>query len=206
MNKHYPERTSSLTTVFTRNSTNNPFYPTHGSVLNYRIGITGGLLGGDVSFNRNLLDYRQYRHFLGPFTLMHRHRVGVLAGNRKGDEIPLYELFRLGGTTDDYLRGYPDYFVVPDPARPNVGGKWASSNSLELQFLIANPVHGVFFADAGNSWASWHDLQRNPLKLKTSAGIGIRMEVPLLGPIGFDYAYGFSRGKWVPHILFGGQF
>lgn len=208
----YPQRTSTLSTLFTRNSTNNPFYPTGGSILTYRLGITGGPLGGAVSFNKNVMDWRQYLHAFGPFTFMHRHRLGVLAGNHNGDQVPLYERFRLGGTTEDYLRGYPDYYVVPDPARPETGGKWMTSNSFELQFLTVDPVHGVVFFDAGNSWASWQELQRNPLKLRTSIGAGVRLEIPFLGPVGFDYAYGFDyikngkRGAWVPHILFGGQF
>ncbi len=208
----YPQRTSTISTLFSRNSTNNPFYPTEGSALTYRLGVTGGPLGGAVSFNKNVLDWRHYVHAFGPFTFMHRHRLGVLAGNHNGDQVPLYERFRLGGTTEDYLRGYPDYYVVPDLARPETGGKWMTSNSFELQFLAVDPVHGVVFFDAGNSWGSWHDLERNPLKLRTSVGAGVRLEIPFLGPVGFDYAYGFDyikngkRGAWVPHILFGGQF
>ncbi|MBI5835804.1 MAG: outer membrane protein assembly factor BamA [Candidatus Eisenbacteria bacterium] len=205
----YPQLTSSITVYFTRNSTNNPFYATAGSALTYRLGITGGLLGGVVSFNKQVLDWKHYVHLGGPFTLMHRHRLGVLAGNStnaKLDPVPLYELFRLGGTTEDYLRGYPDYDIVPEGNRQTLGGKWALVNSLELQFPVTNPVHGVLFLDAGNTWNSWADIKAQPLKYRTSIGLGIRMEIPMLGPIGFDYAYGFARKKWVPHILFGGQF
>ncbi|HVP37826.1 MAG TPA: outer membrane protein assembly factor BamA, partial [Candidatus Saccharimonadales bacterium] len=202
----YPQLTSSLTMLFTRNSTNNPFYATSGSYVTWRFGITGGPLGGVVSFNKNVVDWRHYVPLIGPFTLMHRHRLGILAGNRSGDEVPLYELFRLGGTTEDYLRGYPDYDVVPEGNRPTLGGKWALVNSLELQFPVVDPVHAVLFMDAGNTWNSWDDLRAQPFKYRTSVGLGLRMEIPMLGPIGLDYGYGFERRKWVPHILFGGQF
>ena len=45
-----------------------------------------------------------------------------------------------------------------------------------------------------------------PLKLKTSLGLGFRLEIPLLGNIGFDYGYGFQRDdgpRAVGHFLLG---
>jgi hypothetical protein len=41
------------------------------------------------------------------------------------------------------------------------------------------------------------------------AGAGIRLEIPLLGNVGFDFGYGFNRGdlrdhpRWVGHFLLG---
>ena len=39
------------------------------------------------------------------------------------------------------------------------------------------------------------DLRREikPFDLKMGAGVGFRIEIPLLGNIGFDYGYGFDR-------------
>lgn len=76
--------------------------------------------------------------------------------------------------------------------------------TLEQQFPIAHPLHGVLFFDAGNTW----DLVREtrPFDLKLGAGIGIRLEIPLLGNIGFDYGYGFDRDdgpRFVGHFLIG---
>jgi outer membrane protein insertion porin family len=62
----------------------------------------------------------------------------------------------------------------------------------------------VLFFDAGNVWDLWREIR--PLDLKCGAGIGFRMEIPLLGVIGFDYAYGFNRDdrpRWVGHFLIG---
>jgi outer membrane protein insertion porin family len=76
---------------------------------------------------------------------------------------------------------------------------------------VVDPVHGLLLADFGGTWNRpgefrWDSLHR-------SLGVGIRMEVPLLGLIGFDYAYGFDRldrrtgrfdrAGWEPHIQFG---
>ena len=49
----------------------------------------------------------------------------------------------------------------------------------------------MFFFDAGNTWDLWKEIK--PFDLKMGAGIGFRMEIPLLGNIGFDYGYGFNR-------------
>jgi outer membrane protein insertion porin family len=65
-------------------------------------------------------------------------------------------------------------------------------------------LRGVLFLDAGNTWDLWKEIQ--PFDLKVGAGIGFRMEIPLLGNIGFDYGYGFHRDdgpRAVGHFLLG---
>ncbi len=147
--------------------------------------------------------------------------LGIWADQRS--EVPPYERFRLGGgSTPDPLRGYDDYMVVPDKFIQTItqrtianidsltnpgkfdttytyvstkvrypGGRYMSLYSIEQQFPIVPPLHGVIFFDAGNAWDQWREIQ--PLKLRKSVGIGFRMEIPLLGNIGFDYGYGFDR-------------
>jgi outer membrane protein insertion porin family len=156
-------------------------------------------------------------------TTMMRARFGVLGAfpnDRHG--IPVYERFRLGGgTTTDPLRGYDDYQVVPDkfiitrvdsvfdhmsipvpgdtiliyrPVRQTVrypGGRFFAVYTVEEQFPIVHPLHAVVFFDAGNTWDQFHEIR--PFDLKMGAGIGFRIEIPLLGNIGFDFGYGFNR-------------
>ena len=84
------------------------------------------------------------------------------------------------------------------------GGRTMLSFSLEQQFPIVHPLHGVFFFDAGNVWDLWNEIK--PFDLKMGAGAGLRMEIPLLGNIGFDYGYGFNRDdgpRAVGHFLIG---
>jgi len=84
------------------------------------------------------------------------------------------------------------------------GGRYMLTLSVEQQFPIVHPLHGVVFFDAGNVWDQWREIR--PFDLKTSVGIGFRMEIPLLGVIGFDYGYGFNRDdrpRAVGHFLIG---
>ena len=86
------------------------------------------------------------------------------------------------------------------------GGRWFETVTFEQQFPIIHPLHGLFFADAGNAWNSWQELQ--PFKLLWGAGFGARIEVPLLGNLGLDVAYGFDRDRpgWRTHFLLGNAF
>jgi outer membrane protein insertion porin family len=141
-----------------------------------------------------------------------------------------------GGTTIDPLRGYDDYMVVPEKFIQDVvvgqrpvgidtttvpgdtsivyqplyqkvrypGGRFMIAYTVEQQFPIVHPLHGVLFFDAGNTWDARREVK--PFDLKMGAGFGFRMEIPLLGNIGFDYGYGFNRDdrpKWVGHFLIG---
>jgi outer membrane protein insertion porin family len=140
-------------------------------------------------------------------------------------QMPPYVRLRLGGgSTLDPLRGYDDYQVVPKEnirdtyttsvvngdtitTRTRVrypGGRLATTYTLEQQFAIVNPLHGVIFADAGNVWN--YARQYQPFVLRKSVGVGLRLEIPILGNVGFDYAYGFDRddgARFVGHFLLG---
>jgi outer membrane protein insertion porin family len=210
----WPRRVSSVTLTFTRNSTDNPFYPSRGSRLQWTSEVAGGLLGGVERFYKETVELKNYTRLQNPFTLLLRGRAGFLGG----PTVPDYERFRLGGTTFDYLRGYPDYYVVPranitrDPATGRVldrypGGRTALVLTSEIQFPIADPLHGLLFMEAGNTWNSTLDLDLGDLR--KSAGFGIRLEVPALGRIGFDLGYGFDReegGQWETHFQLGNTF
>lgn len=234
-----PVRTSSVATYFLRNSTDNPFYPTKGSKFTWDTELAGGLFGGSVNFHKHRLEGRGYfPSILKGVTTMVRARVGFI-GQYADQHLatPLYERFRLGGgTTPDPLRGYDDYMVVPTEfvrdvstgiiasidsvTSPGVkdttfqktkvrypGGQFMTLFTVEQQFPIAHPLHGVIFFDAGNTWDVLSKAR--PFDLRMGAGVGVRLEIPLLGNIGFDYGYGFNRRelgdrpKFVGHFLIG---
>lgn len=224
------ELTSTLETNFLRNSTDNPFYPTKGTRLTANDEFTGGPFAGDLHYHRHRYEGRAYLpSVLKRLTTMVRLRVGTVGTYAwKGGIVPDYSRFRLGGgNTPDPLRGYDDYQVVPpkfarfdttffdvnrtdgtDTTRVTriryPGGRYLALFTLEQQFPIAHPLHGVLFFDAGNVW----DMRREvrPFDLKVGAGLGFRMEIPLLGNIGFDYGYGFHRDdkpRWTGHFMLG---
>lgn len=217
--------TSSLEFSLVRNSTNNPFYPNKGQRGTLSFELAGGVLGGDYDFTKMRLDSRWYvPSFTRRVASMFRFRGGSLNQYRRGGSVPVYERFRLGGVTYDGLRGYDDYSIVPQenevfPRYANgsivtpgdfssqpvqyPGGRVFGIVTLEQQFLVVNPVHAVLFVEGGNTWNRAGDIQ--PFNLRKSAGIGVRLEIPLLGNIGFDWAYGFDRDPpgWKGHFLFG---
>ncbi len=209
--------TSSTLISILRNSTDNPFYPKSGSRTLLETELAGGFLGGDVNFRKHILDHSTYFRTFWEFVFMFRTRIGALS-SLTGGTPPSYETFRLGGTgRRDYLRGYPDYYVVPEEnvtrnANGSVtrypGGRFMLTLTAEYQFPIVNPIHGLFFFDAGDTWTSLtEDFDIG--SLRKGAGFGIRLEIPGIGQVGFDYGYGFDRddgGRWEPHLQFGRLF
>ena len=225
--------TSTLETNFLRNSADNPFYPTKGTRLTANDEFTGGPFGGELHYHRHRYEGRVYTPSLVKrVTSMFKLRLGTVnVYPWKGGVVPDYARFRLGGgNTPDPLRGYDDYQVVPgkfhhiDSLFVNVtdtagvtrrqfsrlsdvrypGGRYMAVFTFEQQFPIAHPLHGLLFFDAGNSWDLRQEIK--PFDLKVGAGIGFRMEIPLLGNIGFDYGYGFHRDdrpRWVGHFMLG---
>jgi outer membrane protein insertion porin family len=170
------------------------------------------------------------------FTTMLRGRVGLLGNYGHGQPPTYERFRLGGGSTLDPLRGYDDYQVVPtkfiqdtyanvivgfdSTTTPGVidtlyrtvhtgrvrypGGQFMTSYTVEEQFPVVHPLHGVFFFDAGNTWDLWREIK--PFDLKMGAGVGLRMEIPLLGNIGLDYGYGFDRDdgpRAKAHFLFG---
>ena len=224
------ELTSTVESNFLRNSTDNPFYPTKGTRLSANEEFTGGPFGGNLNYHRHRYEGRAYLPSIQKrLTTMVRLRVGTVNGYPWiHGVIPDYARFRLGGgNTPDPLRGYDDYQIVPPKFARNdttffdvnrndgkdttrvtriryPGGRYLALFTMEQQFPIAHPLHGVLFFDAGNVW----DLRREikPFDLKVGAGLGFRMEIPLLGNIGFDYGYGFHRDdkpRWAGHFMLG---
>ena len=79
--------------------------------------------------------------------------------------------------------------------------------TLELRypFLLGNTtIYGLGFVEGGNAWADTKDF--NPFNMKRSAGLGVRIFLPMVGLMGIDWAYGFDKvynGGWQRG---GGQF
>jgi outer membrane protein insertion porin family len=79
--------------------------------------------------------------------------------------------------------------------------------------IITNPLaFGLVFVEAGNTWKDIRNT--NPFDLRRSVGVGVRIFMPMVGMLGFDYAYGYDNvdaagnkvGMWKPHFVFGRSF
>lgn len=206
---------SSLTQVVTRDSRDDPEFPTSGSVNTLQTELTGGPLGGDDQFAKLNLSTQWYLPLPAGFVLVSLLEAGALDGlTRDPHDIPYFDYFFMGGSglsLGTSLRGYDERTVGPQSGGYAVGGKTLFKESMELRFpVLRNPtIFLLTFADAGNVWRSFEET--NPSDVKRSVGLGIRLFMPFVGMIGLDYGLGLdyedSRGlrttKWEPHFQFG---
>lgn len=109
------------------------------------------------------------------------------------------------------LRGYPDNSLSGQYGDPIV-----ARYTMELRYPITlNPQATIFilgFAEAGNTWSNYKKF--NPFQVKRSAGVGLRVFLPMFGLLGIDYGWGFDNvpgqpgignGKGQFHFTIGGQ-
>lgn len=97
--------------------------------------------------------------------------------------------FNIQGSEIIALRGYPDQGVSPQQGDPLI-----AKYTMELRYpLSLNPNATVYllgFAEAGNTWGTFREF--NPFQVKRSAGIGVRIFLPMFGLLGLDYGWGFD--------------
>lgn len=207
-NTLWPQTTSSMGLTLYRNSTDNPFHPTLGSRTTFNARWTGGVLGGDVSIQRYDIDMSWYQSLPWKFVFEQRQSFGVVNGFSGPDQVPDYERFRLGGNRRLGVRGYDFYEIVPRGNNAFTGGRVYSISVSQIEFPIVPPtVYGHFFLDMGGTWNSFGTAEFSDLR--KGAGLGIGIELPMIGLFGFDYGYGFDRvggGGWQAHINFGSSF
>lgn len=201
--------TSSVTATLLRNSVDNPFFPRDGSRTSLSGEWAGSWLGGSSAYQTYILDNSSYLSVpLGGSCVMFRVRSGVLEGLGSRGYIPVDQRFRLGGAIQDGVRGYDDREIVPAGNAADVGGRFMMLGTLEYRVpVIKNQAFVRGFLDAGDTWNSVRAAR--PGMLKTSAGLGFMIEIPMVGQIGLDFAYGFDRGEadggpgWKTHFQFG---
>jgi outer membrane protein insertion porin family len=94
--------------------------------------------------------------------------------------------FALDGREIIALRGYDDQSLSP-----TTGASYIAKYSTELRFPVTlNPQATIYvlgFAEAGNSWSK--AKQFNPFDVYRSAGVGVRVFLPMFGLLGFDYGW-----------------
>lgn len=200
----WPRTKSALTFTVSRNSTDNPFFPTAGSRSSYSVEYSGGALGGQIDYQKHLLSHSYYQKLPAGFALHMKANLGLIHGLSDPDDVPDYEKFRLGGNRTYPLRGYNDLEVVPRGNPGFIGGRFYTIMSTEVLYPLTKAVQLLGFLDQGDTWNSFGEADFT--NLRKGAGFGVRVEVPMMGTIGFDYGYGFDRvdgAGWEPHFNFG---
>ncbi len=203
----WPQLKSSIRLTFNRNSTDSPFFPTSGSKSMYSFELAGGPLGGEIEFQEHMLSHSYYQALPGSFVLHLRGFFGLLHGLDNADVVPDWERYRLGGNRRFPLRGYRDLEVFPRGNPSFIGGRFFSIFNTEILYPLTRAIQVLTFLDMGDVWNSFSEADL--AHLRKGAGFGIRVEVPMMGTIGFDYAYGFDRlggPRWEPHFTIGSFF
>ena len=131
--------------------------------------------------------------------LMTRFDIGLLGHYNKYKKSP-FETFYVGGdgmsggsytyaTEIVGLRGYDNGALTPYS-----DGYAYTRMAAELRYplLMENStiIYGLAFVEGGNAWNSIGKF--NPFDLKRSAGVGVRVMLPMVGLMGIDWAYGFD--------------
>ena len=134
------------------------------------------------------------------FVLMTRVELGLLGYYNKYKKSP-FETYYMGGDgmsgySTSYaeetigLRGYENGSLTPYGQEGYAYDRF----TLELRypFMLGNTtIYGLTFAEAGNAW---NDIKLfNPFDMKRSAGVGVRIFLPMVGLMGIDWAYGFDK-------------
>ena len=187
---------------FTRDSRDYIYNALTGSSTTYQLDLSIG----DIRFHRHIFDMSQYFPLFWRFGLMGRTRLGYITGFTSADTVPIYDRFTPGGTGLDGIRGYSERSIGPKDAGYVIGGRAEAIFALEYKLRVSRQLSFLTFADAGNTWNSLNEFSFSDLK--RGAGVGVRIEIPMLGLIGFDFGYGFDKENpgWEPHFQLGRTF
>jgi outer membrane protein insertion porin family len=168
-----------------------------------------------------------YTKLVGDLVLMARAQFGYLGYYNRNWGYSPFEGFRVGGDGmsgyDTYgseivsLRGYENYSLTPQALSSyNSTGNYYAGNvydkfTVELRYpVILQPqstIYALLFLEGGNCWSDIRDF--NPFQIKRSAGVGVRVFLPMIGLLGVDWGYGFddpTNGGSQFHFVIGQQF
>lgn len=200
-----------------RNSIDQPLYPRTGAnvTLSFKTSAPYSWFDGVDDYSGytdeqkfKWLEYNKIKFTTSWFTPLTKDKklvanarfgVGLLNPWNKSKGVIPFERFYMGGSgLTGYniggreiiaLRGYDDGVISNGNGDPLI-----SKYTMELRYPISlNPSATIYvlgFAEAGNTWGNYKDF--NPLKVKRSAGLGVRIFLPMFGLMGLDYGFGFD--------------
>ncbi|MBQ9586947.1 MAG: BamA/TamA family outer membrane protein, partial [Bacteroidales bacterium] len=197
-----------------RNSLDSPIYPRNGSEASLQGYVTPpySLLSGkdystmDYSDRFRWLEYFKinlrgswYLNLVGDLVLNARFRFGYMGYYNKDIGLSPFGRYYVGGdglsswVLDGRevipLRGYQNSSLSPDE-----GASVFDRYTLELRHPIIESasltMYVLGFLEGGNSWYDMKNFQ--PFKVYNSAGLGVRLHMPMFGLIGIDWGYGFD--------------
>ena len=134
--------------------------------------------------------------------LMTRAEFGILGAYNKWKKSP-FETYYVGGdgmsgystgyaTETIGLRGYDNGSLAGNTGE----NAYAYSRmTLELRYPLmleaTTSMYALAFLEGGNAWTNARKF--NPFNMRQSAGFGVRILLPMVGLMGIDWAYGFTK-------------
>jgi len=231
----------SYTVALNRNSTDQAIYPRQGSEFLLSLQLTPPYsLFRDRNIDYSQMSDREhyrwieyhkwtfkgavYVKLIGDLVLMSRAQFGYLGYYNKKWGYSPFEGYQVGGDGmsgyNTYgaeiiaLRGYENYSLTPVNANGVYVGHVYDKFTMELRYpVVLQPQSTIFvlaFLEGGNCWEDITDF--NPFSIKRSAGVGVRIMLPMIGLLGVDWGYGFDPVKGKDqggsnfHFLIGQQF
>ena len=184
----------------TRNSVDNPLFPTSGSRVSLSVDVAAPLPG--------FIQYHKWRAksswnvpLGGKIALGLSTDFGYI-GSLTGDDVE-FERFLVGGSPFEtqgiynsffgkdvvLMRGYPARAISPRQSGTPVGGRVLNKYTSEVRWLAVQSQQlsaaPYLFLDAANTWNSLGTY--SPAQLYRSAGLGVRLVLPILGMLELTY-------------------
>ena len=212
-----------LNLTLSRSSIDNPIYTRRGSQFSIGLKITppySAMNGKDYSkLSENersrFIEYHKWKFSGKVFTpltrdsklvLMTRAEFGYLGYFNQYAKSP-FETYYMGGDgmtsytsySTEYvaMRGYSSGSITPyDATTGRYNGYLYNKYTMELRYPISLEQNATIWAhvflEAGNCFS---DIRLyNPFDLKRSAGVGVRIFLPMFGLMGIDWGWGFDQG------------
>ena len=228
--------------IMLQRNTTAPFFPRSGSDFQFGLQLTppySAFRDKNTDY-KSMSDNEKYRWIeyhkwtfkgslfttlFGDLVLMTRANFGYLGSYNKNLGYSPFEGYMLGGdgmvgydmrgSEIIGLRGYKNHSLTPqDPVKGNYMGNVYAKYTLEVRYPLVmqgqTNIYALAFLEGGNSWADIKDF--NPFSIKRSAGLGVRLTLPMVGMLGIDWGYGFDydanreKGKGNIHFVIGQQF
>ncbi|HEY1032961.1 MAG TPA: POTRA domain-containing protein [Flavipsychrobacter sp.] len=198
--------------VLARYSVDQPLYPRSGSNISFTFQFTlpyslfsdKDYANETVQEKYKWVEYHKYRFtaewyqkITGNLVFKLATKYGYLGYYNPELGYSPFERFQLGG---DGLSGR-NFFVgrdiiahrgYKDPYQTNavIFNKYTAEVRYPFSLSPTSTIYGLAFVEAANAWNDFNDY--NPFKLKRSAGLGVRLFLPMFGLLGLDYGVGFD--------------
>ncbi len=200
--------------IFGRNSVDNPLYSRNGSLFSIGVELTPpySLLNNKNYSTTNLeekykwIEYHKwtfkaswFSQLVGDLVLSTKMETGILSFYNEDVGYSPLGGYSVGGDGMGYytygtdiigLRGYTNGSITPSE-----GGNIYTKYTMEIRYPAVlsqtATIYGLLFAEAGKSWYEFDKF--NPFDMYRTGGVGVRIFLPMLGMLGFDWGYGFDK-------------